>query len=317
MPGVNYAQRFFALLSLLREETDAEHRLDALAICARLRERDGLEMDPRSVRKTLAEMIEAGLPIDDTHKYCWLGAFLPGELEYLLGSVQYGYGLTEEQRRALSNKLLALGDRRAHMENAFPHRTGNPQMPQTLETLRRAMDSGRQVQFHYGRYTPQGELVPLPSRIRASNKLKTYNASPYRVVGNNGRFYLVAAVNRHPALSHYRVDRILDIRMRKAARRPLPEDVRIEDYVLRHPYMYTSPVRRYCLQVEMKHLNDVYDWFGRDVRVKIVDEKHAEVWAESDETSMEYWLRRYREHAVVVAVEAIEQERVNGRQEKL
>ena len=69
MPGVNYAQRFFALLLVLREETDTEHRMDALAICARLRERNGLEVDPRSVRKTLTEMIEAGLPIPGIKPY--------------------------------------------------------------------------------------------------------------------------------------------------------------------------------------------------------------------------------------------------------
>lgn len=303
MPGVNYAQRFFALLLLLREETDTEHRMDALMICDRLRERNGLEMDPRSVRKTLKEMIKAGLPIDDTHKYCWLGTFLPGELEYLLGSVQFGYGLTEEQRRTMSKKLLALGDRRAHMEDSFPRRIGNTQMLRTLEILRKAMDTGHQVQFHYGRYNPDGELLPIPSRIRASGKSKTYNASPYRVVSNNGRFYLIAAVNRHLELSHYRVDRILDIRIRKALCKPQPEDARIENYVLWHPYMYSGPVKCYCLQVEMKHLNDVYDWFGRDLRGTIVDKLHAEVRVESDEASMEFWLRRYREHVVVTALE--------------
>ena len=303
MPGVNYAQRFFALLLLLREETDAEHRMDALAICARLRERNGLEVDPRSVRKTLTEMIEAGLPIDDTHKYCWLGTFLPGELEYLLGSVQFGYGLTEDQRRMMSKKLLALGDRRAYMEDIFPHRSGNVQMLDTLEILRKAMDTGHQVQFHYGRYNPDGQLLPIPSRIRASGKPKTYNASPYRVMSNNGRFYMIAAVNRHLELSHYRVDRILDIRIRKALRKPQPDDVRIEDYVLRHPYMYSGPVKRYCMQVEMKHLNDVYDWFGGDTRGTAVDRLHAEVHVESDEASLEFWLRRYREHVVAMALE--------------
>lgn len=303
MPGVNYAQRFFALLLLLREETDTEHRMDALAICARLRERNGLEVDPRSVRKTLTEMIEAGLPIDDTHKYCWLGTFLPGELEYLIGSVQFGYGLAEEQRRTMSKKLLSLGDRRAKMEDTFPRRSGNMQMLDTLEILHKAMDSDHQVQFHYGHYNPAGQLLPIPSCIRASGKSKAYNASPYRVVSSNGRFYLIAAVNRHPELSHYRVDRILDIRIRKALRKPQPEDVRIEDYVLRHPYMYSGPVKRYCIRVGVKHLDDVYDWFGGDIRGTVVDRNLAEVHVESDQTSMELWLRRYKEHVVSATLE--------------
>ena len=298
MPGVNYAQRFFALLVLLREETDSEHGLDAVQISERLLDRTGLVVDPRSIRRTIADMIEAGVPINDSHKYCWQGVFSIGEVEYLANAVRYGYGLPDTQRQELAGKILALGDRRVHIEDEWPRRTSNQQMLQTLSVLRGAMDAGKQVAFHYGSYDIEGKLVPNPRR-GSSGLPKIYNAHPYKIVCSNGRYYLIASVNRHTDLSHYRIDRIMDIRMRRSQMRPLQTAIRVEDYVLQHPYMYAGEVRRYRLSVERKHLNDVYDWFGRDIVCENSSDNYTDVLLYANKASLGFWLKRYGMYASI------------------
>lgn len=299
MPGVNYARRFFALLALLRRETDAEHALDAAEIARRLREQEGLSVDPRSVRRTVAEMKAAGLPVDDAHRICWLGHFSPGETEYLMQAVAFGYGLTEADRQKLIGKILSLADRRPEPPASLPARPGNPRTLHTLTVLRRAMAQGRQVAFHYGARDADGALSP---RLRRgdSGLPKVYNAHPYALVMNSGRPYLVAAVNRHAGLSHYRVDRILDVRLRKAPIRPLARPLDPALYPLRHPYMYAGPVRRYRLRVDRGHLNDVLDWFGTGVTLENPTRETVEAEVLCDAASMGIWLRRYGVHARVM-----------------
>lgn len=51
MSKISYAQRIFAILNLLREQTDENHRMDAKEIARELELRQGLEIDPRSVRR--------------------------------------------------------------------------------------------------------------------------------------------------------------------------------------------------------------------------------------------------------------------------
>lgn len=303
MPGVNYAQRFFALLDLLRQETDARNCLDATQISTRLQEKTGLVIDPRSVRRTIAQMIEAGLPIDDAHKYSWRGVFLTREIEFLVNAVRYDYGLSTEHKRELTKKLLSLGDRRAHCDDALPERTGSPQMLDTLAVLREAMDTGKQVTFHYGSYDIGGALVPRQRR-GSSGLPKVYNAHPYEIVCANGRFYLVAAVNQHVELSHYRIDRITDIVVRRAKIRPLSAEIRVEDYVLQHPYMYAGEVKLYRLRVKRDHLNDVYDWFGQNTACENASDTHTDVLVHSDASSMRCWLKRYGEYAQLLETTA-------------
>ena len=129
---------------------------------------------------------------------------------------------------------------------------------------------------------------------------KVYNAHPYALVMNSGRPYLVAAVNRHAGLSHYRVDRILDVRLRKAPIRPLAHPLDPALYPLRHPYMHAGPVRRYRLRVDRGHLNDVLDWFGTGVTLENPTRETVEAEVLCDAASMDIWLRRYGVHARVI-----------------
>ena len=296
MPGVHYAQRFFAILELLRQETDPDHCMDAPHLAIRLQEQYHLKVEPRSIRKIIAEMIEAGFPVYGQHKYCWRGTLTSGELEYLLTAIRYGHGLSQEAGEALTQKLLMLGDRRAHADAQIPMRFGNAQMLQTLAVLREAMDTGHQVSFQYGMLDTKGNLVPKLRR-GYSRQPKIYNANPYGIVGASGRIYLIASVNRHSDISHYRVDRILNVRKRKALVKPLQKPIHLGEYVLAHPYMYSGAVECHLLQVERNHLNALFDWFGRNIHLEKMDDQFVKAWVYSDTESMAIWLRRYAAYA--------------------
>lgn len=299
MPGVNYAQRFYAILDLLRMETDEDHGLDARQISTLLKENKGIVIDPRSIRKTITEMKNAGFPIDAKHKYYYRGVLSSGEIEFLTSSVRYAQGLTNEQRSLLVEKLAALGDRRIHTSTSSPNRIGNDNMLDTLSLLREAMAEGLQVAFHYGSLALDGCLAPK-TRRGFSGKPKVYNANPYDIVSANGRMYLIASVNKHTDLSHYRIDRIIDVRKRRIPIRCLPQPLDVEAYVLQHPYMYSGNVIQYRLRVKCSHLNDVFDWFGKDVIFENSDSVWTEALVLSDAVSMDYWIRRYAEHAQLI-----------------
>ena len=291
MAKATYAQRIFAIMNLLRDQTDETHRMDAKEIARELQQQQGMEIDPRSVRRAINEMIAGGCPIDDSRKYYYRGRFTSGELEYLQKSVRYGTGLTQAQRVALNHKLARVDGYDAQLDEVYlSKRSGNPNMLDTLALLKSAMREGRQVSFIYGYYDVDGELKPI---MQASGKEKTYNANPHAVVMANGRFYLLATVNRHTELSHYRVDRILQIRQRRAKLRLFEEAIDAEKYINEHSSMYSGPTELYRIRVKRKNLNDVFDWFGDSVEFENTTDDTTEALVYSDRASMDFWLHRY------------------------
>ena len=298
MSKISYAQRIFAILNLLREQTDENHRMDAKEIVRELELRQGLEIDPRSVRRAIDEMIISGCPIDDAHKYYYRGLFSAGELEYLQKAVQYGSGLVQAQRIELNRKLAQTGVRGGWPNEAYTYRkAGNPELLNTLAVIRNAMQNERQVAFNYGYYDVDGLLKPV---MLGADRQKIYNANPYAVVVANGRYYLIATVNRHSELSHYRIDRILGARERRAKLCPAPEKIDAERYIIEHSFMYSGPVSRFRIRVRRKNLNDVFDWFGENIEFENIKEKVTDALVYSDQASMDFWLRRYYKIARLV-----------------
>ncbi len=297
MAKATYAQRIFAIMNLLRDQTDESHRMDAKEIARELERQKGLEIDPRSVRRAINEMIEGGCPIDHTHKYYYRGQFTSGELEYLQKAVRYGAGLTQAQRVELNHKLARVDGYDAQLDEVYLcQRSGNPNMLDTLALLKTAMHDGRKVAFGYGYYDVDGTLKP----ISEGGKEKTYNASPQAVVMANGRYYLLATVNRHTELSHYRIDRIIGIRQLRAKLRPFREPLDAEKYINEHAFMYTGPTMLFRVRVKRKKLNDVFDWFGDNVEFENITDTSADALVYSDRTSMDFWLHRYYKTAKLI-----------------
>ena len=73
-----------------------------------------------------------------------------------------------------------------------------------------------------------------------------------------------------------------------------------EQYITEHPYMYTGKPVKTRIEVERAYINDVLDWFGMNVTFDKVTETTAQVLIVADAKSVEFWLRRYGDHARLV-----------------
>ena len=294
---VSYTQRFFTLLELLMKESDEDHRLQQTALAERLESKYHIPIDRRSVKKALDEMRRAGYPVVNERGWYYRHLFSPTELNYLAYSIRCNNTLPPDQQEQLLRKLAGMGgDWYAMPEPAAGCRTANEHFLEILQVLDSAIAEGTQVEFHYGSYDVDLRLHP---RLNRSGKEKLYIINPYQIATANGRYYLIANVQKYDGLSHYRVDRILDIRKRKKKAKPLdalPDPGALPDlsrYLTEHPYMYSGPVNEYRFRVKRSGINDVVDWFGKDIRFENTDEKETDVLVRSDAESLRLWHMRY------------------------
>ena len=141
--GASYTQRFFALLEILKKNTDADHRLQQLQLVDILLDEYHMTVDRRSVRKALDEMQQAGYPVLYDKGWYYKHQFSKSELNYLADSVRFNNCLAPDMQARLLGKMASLrGKWYASLPDQSQLRTTSPCFLENLEVLHSAINDG-------------------------------------------------------------------------------------------------------------------------------------------------------------------------------
>jgi predicted DNA-binding transcriptional regulator YafY len=289
-----------AILEILRRHTDADHRLRQSDIIDRLESEYELTATRKSVRANLTELQAAGYPIEYSGGWYYDHEFCEAELNLLVDSLLYNPNIPYRPGRELIEKIRGLGGEHYRPMHAISaNRPANPQFLYTLDTLHEALDKGRRVTFQYGLYDVDKQI-----HVRMDgNAPKVYDVSPYRIVLSNGRYYLICNVSGHDVITHFRLDRIVEIRPSEypakdpSRVRGLEDGLNLPEYLAGHAHMFTGEVKPVRLRADRTAVPDILDWFGMDTRFENVTDETVEAIIRTDELSLKYWLKMFGEYA--------------------
>ncbi|MDR2088450.1 MAG: WYL domain-containing protein, partial [Clostridiales Family XIII bacterium] len=225
------------ILEILNRHTDAEHRLSQKEIAALLKSEYAMEVDRRSVKRNLLHLTDAGYDIecDETARVGRDGKeeilcsgwyinrkFDDSELRLLIDGLLFSKSIPYRQCKNLIEKLRGLSNvyfaaKVKHICNLRENRPENRQLFFTTDVLDEAIGKGRQVSFLYNDFGIDKKPHP---RTGADGLPREYLVNPYQIVATNGRYYLIGNHDRHDNVSHYRLDRISEIRMTAGRAKP-------------------------------------------------------------------------------------------------
>ena len=157
--GDNKKMLNMLILEILKEYTDAEHRLTQQEIIDLLKLNYGAECDRRSIRNNIRSLQDMGYEIA-TERGCYLAErdFDDAELRMLIDSVLFSKNLSRTQAKRLIEKLKGLGNRYFHAKvshvSNLPElfHSDNKQVMLALDVLNDAIEEKRKVSFIYNRY---------------------------------------------------------------------------------------------------------------------------------------------------------------------
>ena len=293
-----------ALLTILRTKTDGDHPMKYDALMETLKAEYGLTPTRKTVASNIGTLIELGFPLENRHGWYYEHEFCPAELNLLIDSVLSASQITEEQRQCLVGKLRSLGgDHYVPAVESAQAKLVNPAFMQNLELLHAAIAGQKQVSFHYADF---GMDKKLHCRRNDRKRPKVYRINPYRIATANGRYYLICNADKYDSLCHFRVERILDVRILKTKAKPLsrmkdldgPMD--IQAYMAQHPLMYTGKPGKYLLRVKKKWINEVLDTFGMEITLTNETEETFDALVRSDAVSVDFWLKKFAGDAELV-----------------
>ncbi len=317
------------ILDILRKYSDENHRLSQKDIVEILRKEYDMTADRKAVRRNILGLIDFGYDIEyresvrmvpdkrsGKHKENYILTdfylerdFTDGELRLLIDSLLFSKHIPYSQCKELVGKLSKLSNK--YFENHIKHiRTIPDSLPKTgqlfytIEVLDEAISQGRKVAFTYNSYGTDKKLHP---RQNSDGKRREYVVSPYQIAATNGRYYLICNYDKFDDVSHYRIDRITDIRLvNEPAKsdkkvRGLENGVDLPRHMAEHVYMFSGNSETVSFRLKKYILNDVIDWFGTDIT--FFDETEDEVTAKLrvNVNAMRRWALQYALHARVLS----------------
>ena len=131
------------------------------------------------------------------------------------------------------------------------------------------------ISFKYVTAAPKGKTTEF-------RKGEGYIVNPFKIIINDGNYYLLAFDDKKAAARTFRIDKMKEIKLLGIPRDKADELFSIDEkaYVKQHFGMYGGKTERVELRFINRLLDTVYDKFGKDIYCQETDEKHFSVQAE-------------------------------------
>ena len=302
------------ILEILEKYTDEDHRLTQQEILKLLKDNYGIECDRRSVRNNAEYLIDLGYDISIDDGYCLLSReFDDAELQLLINSVIFSKGVTRAQSVALIEKLKSKGNKYfsphlSYIENYTDlQHTENKQVMINLDIIDDAMTQKRKISFIYNVYGTDFKMHPT--------RQEPFVFNPYQVVMSNGHYYLVGNYDKYDTISHFRIDRMTEMKLLEEPIKDtrlikgMENGLNLPKHMAEHVYMFSGNSVSVLLKTDAKFMNDLVDWFGKDFQIMKKYKEDGvdmmEIHVYCNEQAMEYWALQYGKRVTVLEPESL------------
>ena len=294
------------ILKILQEHSDSEHLLSQQDIIDKLNQEYGVSCERHAVGSNIKLLKKLRYGIDVTPKGYYLAdrIFEDAELVMLIDSVVFSKNLSHTQKKRLTDKLEKIGNKYFHSKVThianlpdFFH-SENKQALIALDTISEAISKKKKIQFVYNKYGIDFKLHP--------RKNKEYIVSPYQLAMTNGKYYLIGNYDKYDDISHYRVDRITDVKILNEPVKP-KKQIRefsqigfdLPKHMAEHIYMYSGESVWITFLADVEMMDELVDWFGKNFSVTKLDDKKIRVRLKCNEQAMIYWALQYGNDIVI------------------
>lgn len=297
------------IMQILEYYSDVNHPLTQEDIINKLYEDYGIEAERKAIGRNIAllqDMFEresmkktaTAIVIEsDKRKGTFLGKrlFEDSELRLLIDGVLASKHISEKYSKDLIEKLSSLSNKyfKSNVKHVYSvkdwDKTENKALFWNIEVIDEAIDKSRQITFDYNKYGADKKL----------HKTSSHTASPYQLVLHNQHYYLVFFNERWKKVCHFRLDKITKIDITDEPMTPLRSIKGYENgldykkYATSLPYMFTDETERITFVCDECVIDQVVDWFGKNINVRAIGDKKYEVIVSASSNAMEYWAMQY------------------------
>ncbi len=271
-----HRDRVLHVLRLLWEESDEKHPLTARQMLQGLRMR-GIVCNRKTIYADLEALAEFGLDVIRTKQGAYIGRrdFELPELKLLVDAVQASQFITEKKSDELIEKLSGLLSE--HERKQLKHqvvvkhriKTMNESIYYNVDAINQGMQNNKMISFGYWNWNVHKQMVFKRTGER-------YVISPWILMWENERYYLVGYDDTVQQMKHFRVDKMKYIQVECASRRgrEVYETMHVASYGIENFGMFHGKRETVILHADTDMAGVLIDRFGKDVWLHL-DEWHC------------------------------------------
>jgi len=268
------------LVKIFSEETDDNHALTMPEIIDKLGSY-GVNADRKTLYQDFEMLREFGLDIIAEHEgrsyFYYLGSrdFELPELKLLVDSVQSAKFITDKKSQKLIKKLESLVSKyegsQLHRQVLIAGRvkTMNESIYYNVDKIHQAIGQGKQIRFKYFDWNLDKEMEPRYDG-------KVYQLSPWTLMWDDEKYYLVAYDAKYGTIIHYRVDKMTSIEVADEKREGHDafKEFNIAHYTNTLFGMYAGDETKVTIEAENKLVSVLIDRFGKDIIIAPISDTH-------------------------------------------
>lgn len=220
--------------------------------------------------------------------------FSTNEIRVLIDGVLFGHHIPKSDAELLIRKLKKLGG--CDMNNKCKHihylqglnHTSNSHLYELLDLIDTAIDYNKKIYIVPCYYDEKGKLSPVPKVL----------ISPYYLVTEKSRYYLICYNHAKQRIENRRLDRIHSVEITDEYIKNIMEidkAFKLDEYMNQHIYMFSGNSLEIELRIVKKHIGDFIDWFGLNYRIVAFHNEYIDVHICANENAVFYWALQYCE----------------------
>lgn len=281
----NQKLKLWFLYRILFEKTDENNPMTMPQIITEL-ERYGISAERKSVYSDIDLLINAGVDIvsEKRDKYVYyMGSrdFQLAELKLLVDCVQASKFVTVKKSAELIRKLENLASKhqaselQRHVHIYDRVKTFNEKIYYNIDFLHNAINSNKKISFKYFSYNTVNEK-------KYKNEGNEYVVSPYGMVYSDDNYYLLAHYPKYEGITHFRVDKMTDIKILEEKCTVMDDNLNIADYTKKVFNMYKGKTETVTFLCDESIVSVVIDRFGDRVHLRKENENQYSVSVKAD-----------------------------------
>lgn len=281
--GSNQKFKLYRLAQIMQDLTDEEHYITMPEIIEELAKYD-VTADRKSLYADLRDLSILGIevegePIGNRYHYHVVSrSFELPELKLLVDAIQSSKFITEKKSNRLIKKLetlLSKYDAQKLQRQVYVSgriKTMNESIYYTVDAIHNAISENKKIKFQYYQWNVKKEM-----ELRHNGAW--YHISPWGLSWDDENYYLVGYDSDAEKIKHYRVDKMLYIKMSNENRegKEYFKKLDMADYAKKSFGMFGGKERNVKMKVNNTLAGVIIDRFGKDVMMIPVDGEHFTV----------------------------------------
>ena len=273
-------EKILYIAKILMENTNEDNPMTANLLIAKLSEY-GVLVERKTIYSAVDTLIAFGYDIQNSKAepkgyYIASRDFELAEIKLLVDAVQSSKVITQKKSIELINKIKKLTDvnsaRRLQRQVVISGRAkmANERVYYSIDAIYEAIAKGKKISFQYCEYDINKNLVP-----RKDGKVYVY--TPSILIWDDERYYLVAYDSRHNSYTHFRADKMINVKVLNEEADKPKKELDAARYTKSVFSMFHGDFEDVVIAADNKLIGAFLDKFGMDTIVKRYSDTEFEI----------------------------------------